>query len=95
MKWMVRDLDISEVKIRRIFREGKLKALVSITIGSDFAVHDIKIVDSGSRLLVVMPNRKDTSGRHMDIAHPISPEARQQLETAVLSGYEEKLLQQQ
>lgn len=84
-------MDISEVKIRRIFREGKLKALVSITVGEDFAVHDIKIVDSGAKLLVVMPNRKDTSGRHMDIAHPISPAARSQLETAVLNSYEEKL----
>lgn len=80
-------MNITDVRIRRTYPDARLKALVSITIESDFAVHDIKVIEGPTRLFVAMPSRKDESGSFRDIVHPITPEARQQIETAILEKY--------
>ena len=70
-------MDISDIKIRKTIAEGRLRAIVSITLEDTLAVHDIKIVQGDERLFVAMPSRKDDNGVFRDIVHPISPSARQ------------------
>lgn len=80
-------MDISDIKIRKTITEGRLRAIVSITIEDTLAVHDIKIVQGDERLFVAMPSRKDESGVFRDIVHPISPSARQLIEDQILDAY--------
>jgi stage V sporulation protein G len=85
---------ITDVKIRKIFTEGKIRAVVSIIIGGDFAVHDLKVIEGVERLFVAMPNRRSEDGRFQDIVHPISTEARAELETIILDKYNEAIQEQ-
>lgn len=82
-------MTITDVKIRRVFEnpEAKVKAIVSIVVDDEFAIHDLKIVDGVERLFVAMPNRRSESRNFQDIAHPISKEARSKIEEAVLNEY--------
>lgn len=84
-------MEITDIKIRKIITESHLKAVVSITLDNQLAVHDIKVVQGNSRLFVAMPSRKDENGVFRDIVHPISPEARQMLESQILDAYERHL----
>ncbi|MBE6845167.1 MAG: septation protein SpoVG [Ruminococcus sp.] len=80
-------MNISDIKIRKTISEGRLRAIVSITIEDTLAVHDIKIVQGDERLFVAMPSRKDENGVFRDIVHPISPAARQLVEDQILDAY--------
>lgn len=80
-------MDISDIKIRKTITEGRLRAIVSITLDDTLAVHDIKIVQGDDRLFVAMPSRKDENGVFRDIVHPISPSARKYVEEQVLDAY--------
>ena len=82
-------MNITDIKIRKIFTEGKVRAVVSIILDGDFAVHDLKVIEGVERLFVAMPNRRSEDGRFQDIVHPISTEARTQLEEIVLLKYKE------
>ncbi len=84
-------MEITDVKIRKLIAEGRLKAIVSVTIDNMIAVHDIKIVQGEERLFAAMPSRKDENGIFRDIVHPITAEARKELENAVLDAYERQL----
>lgn len=84
-------MNITEIKVRRIYNEGRLRALVSVTIDNDIAVHDIKVIEGPERFFVAMPSRKDENGTFRDIVHPISVEARKQLEDAVLKEYHSRV----
>lgn len=84
-------MEITDIKIRKIISEGRLRAVISITLDEQLAVHDIKVVQGDERLFVAMPSRKDESGVFRDIVHPISPEAREMLETNILDAYERHL----
>ena len=84
-------MEITDVKIRKIMSEGRLRAVVSITIDEMFAVHDIKVVQGDERLFVAMPSRKDENGVFRDIVHPISPSARKLFEETILEAYHEQL----
>lgn len=84
-------MEITDIKIRKIISEGRLRAVISITLDDQLAVHDIKVVQGDERLFVAMPSRKDESGVFRDIVHPISPEAREMLETNILDAYERHL----
>lgn len=84
-------VNITDIRIRRTYQDTRLKALVSVTMDSDFAVHDIKVIEGPERLFVAMPSRKDDNGVFRDIAHPITPEARQHIEQKILSAYHEYL----
>lgn len=80
-------MNITDVRIRKTYSDARLKALVSVTLDEDFAVHDIKVIEGPSRLFVAMPSRKDESGSFRDIVHPITPEARQMIENTILERY--------
>jgi stage V sporulation protein G len=80
-------LEITEVKIRRVLDEPKLKALVSIVISDAIAVHDIKIIQGTDRLFVVMPSKKEPSGFFRNIIHPLNSETRNLLEDTIVSAY--------
>lgn len=84
-------MQITEVKIRKIFDENVLKAIVSVTFDGCFTVHDIKIVYANSKHFIVMPNKKTKDGRISDIAHPINKEFRDILEKEVLEQYNKAL----
>ena len=84
-------MEITDVKIRKILSEGRLRAVVSVTIDDMFAVHDIKVVQGDERLFVAMPSRKDENGVFRDIVHPISPSARKLFEETILEAYSEQL----
>jgi stage V sporulation protein G len=86
-------MQITDVKIRKILNEGKMKAIVSITFENAFVVHDIKVVEGKAGLFVAMPSRRVPNGDFRDVAHPITPEARKQLEEAVLGAYNSALEQ--
>lgn len=81
-------MEITDIKIRRIVTEGRLRAVVSVTIDNMLAVHDIKVVQGDERLFVAMPSRKDEGGAFRDIVHPISAPARNMLEEQVLDAYQ-------
>lgn len=84
-------MEITDIKIRRIVTEGRLRAVVSVTIDNMLAVHDIKIVQGDERLFVAMPSRKDENGVFRDIVHPISGTSRKLLENEILDAYQRHL----
>ena len=84
-------MEVTEVKVRRIFKTGPMKAVVSITFDGELALHDVKVVSSGEKTFVVMPAKKNQNGEFRDIVHPINSRTRSAIETAVLSAYEEYL----
>lgn len=84
-------MEITDLKIRKMMTEGRLRAIVSITLDQMVAIHDIKVVQGEERLFVAMPSRKDESGVFRDVVHPISPEARQYLEEHILGAYNRQL----
>lgn len=81
-------MNITEIKIRRIYNEGRLRALVSVTIDGDLAVHDIKVIEGPERFFVAMPSRKEENGVFRDVVHPITADSRKKLETAILDEYQ-------
>ncbi|MCR5673445.1 MAG: septation regulator SpoVG [Lachnospiraceae bacterium] len=81
-------MNITDVRIRKITKEGNMKAVASVTLDNEFAIHDIKIIEGEKGLFMAMPSRKTPEGEYRDIAHPISHEAREMLQKAVLEGYE-------
>ena len=88
-------MQITDMKIRKMMTEGRLRAIVSITLDGMLAVHDIKVVQGEERLFVAMPSRKDEAGIFRDIVHPISPESRQYLESQILDAYAAQLASMQ
>ncbi len=84
-------MEITDLKIRKMMTDGRLRAIVSITLDQMLAVHDIKVVQGETRLFVAMPSRKDEGGIFRDIVHPISAQARQYLENQILEAYQEQL----
>ena len=84
-------MEITDVKIRKIMADGRLRAVVSVTIDDVFAVHDIKVVQGDERIFVAMPSRKDENGVFRDIVHPISAAARKLFEETILEAYERQL----
>ena len=82
-------MEISDIRVRRILQEGRLRAVVSLTIDNAVALHDIKVVQGEERLFVAMHSRRDETGAYRDIVHPISADARKQIEARILEAYEE------
>ena len=80
-------MNITDVKIRKTYKDSKLLALVSITIDEAIAIHDIKIIQGPERIFVAMPSRKEENGTYRDIVHPIVASARQYIEDAIISKY--------
>lgn len=80
---------ITDVKIRKVFSEGPMLAIASVTLEDVFVIHDVKVIFANDRHFIVMPSRKNGDGSYRDIAHPITASFRAELESAVLSAYEE------
>ena len=87
-------MQITDIKIRKLFDEGPMKAVVSVTFDSQLAVHDIKVINARERLFIVMPSRQNPDGTYRDIVHPINAQFRATLEEAVIRAYEEELAAQ-
>ena len=86
-------MNITDVRIRKVSDEGKMKAIVSITFDDEFVVHDIKIIEGQNGLFVAMPSRKLGEGDFRDIAHPLLSETRNKIKNAIFAEYE-KILQE-
>ena len=84
-------MNITDVRIRKVEKEGKMKAVVSITIDNEFAVHDIKIIEGEKGLFIAMPSRKASDGEYRDIAHPINSGTREKIQKMILDKYDEVL----
>ncbi len=82
-------MKITDVRIRKVAKEGKMKAVVSITIDEEFVVHDIKVIEGGKGLFIAMPSRRASDGEYRDIAHPINSATRDFIQTMILEKYEE------
>ena len=86
-------MQITDVRVRKVAKEGKLKAVVSITMDDEFVVHDIKVIEGQNGLFIAMPSRKTPDGDFKDIAHPINTETREKIQTSILEAYEKAKLE--
>ncbi len=84
-------MDITDIRVRRMTAEGKMKAVVSVTFDNAIVIHDIKVIEAQEKLFIAMPSRKTPEGVFKDIAHPINAEMRDALQKAILQKYEETL----
>lgn len=84
-------MEITDVRIRKLTQDGKMKAIVSVTFNDEFVVHDIKIIEGQNGLFVAMPSRKMADGEFRDIAHPINAETRKMIQQLVFEEYEKNL----
>lgn len=81
-------MQITDVRVRKVTKEGKMKAIVSITLDNEFVVHDIKVIEGQNGLFIAMPSRKTPDGEFKDIAHPINTDTREKIQLAILKAYE-------
>ena len=86
-------MNITDVRVRKVARNGKMKAVVSITIDDVFVVHDIKVIEGEKGLFIAMPSRKAADGDYRDIAHPINQSVRERIQSMILDKYEKALLE--
>lgn len=84
-------MQITDVRVRKITKEGKMKAIVSITLDDEFVVHDIKVIEGEKGLFIAMPSKKATDGEYRDIAHPINSNTREGIQKIILEHYERAL----
>ena len=84
-------MQITDVRIRKVEKEGKMKAVVSITIDEEFVVHDIKIIEGEKGLFIAMPSRKAADGEYRDIAYPINSDTRDRIQKLILEKYQETM----
>jgi len=81
-------VQITDVRLRRVNSDGRMKAIASITIDNEFVVHDIRVIDGNNGMFVAMPSKRTPDGEFRDIAHPISSATREKIQAAVLAEYE-------
>ena len=86
-------MQVTDVRVRRVEKEGKMKAIVSITLDNEFVIHDIKVIEGEKGLFIAMPRRTEASGDRGDIAHPINSGTREMIQTIILDKYESTLLE--
>ena len=82
---------ITDIKVRKLFDEGPMKAIVSVTFDGQLAVHDIKVINAREKYFIVMPSRKNPDNTYRDIVHPINAQFRAALEEAVIDAYNKEL----
>ena len=82
-------MEVTDVRVRKVDKEGKMKAIVSITFDEEFVIHDIKVIEGEKGLFIAMPSRKTTDGEYRDIAHPIRATTRELLQQTILEKYQE------
>ncbi len=88
-------MTITDVWVRKITKEGKLKAIVSITLDNEFVVHDIKVIEGEKGLFIAMPSKKSADGEYRDIAHPINSSTREMIQSIILDRYQKSLLEEE
>ena len=86
-------MKITDVRIRKVVKDGKMKAVVSITLDGEFVVHDIKVIEGEKGLFIAMPSRKASDGEYRDIAHPINSSTRDTIQMTILEKYQESLVE--
>lgn len=86
-------MQITDVRVRKITKEGKMKAVVSITLDDEFVVHDIKVIEGDKGLFIAMPSKKAADGEYRDIAHPINSSTRESIQRVILDSYERAALE--
>ena len=86
-------MQITDVRVRKVTKEGKLKAVVSITMDDEFVVHDIKVIEGEKGLFIAMPSRKAADGEYRDTAHPINSSTREKMQKLILEKYEAAMLE--
>lgn len=86
-------MTITDVRIRKIASDGKMKAIVSVTFDNEFVVHDIKVIEGQNGLFIAMPSRKTPDGEFKDIAHPINTDTREKIQASILEAYEKAKLE--
>ena len=86
-------MQVTDVRVRRVEKEGKMKAIVSITMDYEFVVHDIKVIEGVKGLFIAMPSRRAADGEYRDIAHPINSDTREMIQNIILDKYEMTLLE--
>ena len=86
-------MQITDVRVRKITKVGKMRAIVSITIDDEFVIHDIKVIEGEKGLFIAMPSKKATDGEYRDIAHPINSVTRENIQRIILESYEKALLE--
>lgn len=84
-------MEITDIRLKKVTKEGKMKAIVSITLDNEFAVHDIKVIEGEKGLFIAMPSRKAADGDYRDIVHPINQNTRERIQSLVLAEYEKAL----
>ena len=84
-------MQITDVRVRKVTKEGKMRAVVSITIDNEFVVHDIKVIEGEKGLFIAMPSRKASDGEYRDIAHPINSGTRDRIQSTILEKYKQAL----
>ena len=84
-------MQVTDIRVRGVEKEGQMKAVVSITIDNEFVVHDIKVIQGDKGVFIAMPSRKAADGEYRDIAHPINTETRERLQRMILEKYQESL----
>ena len=84
----MKNMEITDIRIKKVASEGKMKAVASVTFDNAFAVHDVKVIEGPEKLFVAMPSRRTTDGEYRDIAHPINSDMRNMLEGEVLAAYD-------
>ena len=88
-------MTITDVWVRKITKEGKLRAIVSITLDNEFVVHDIKVIEGEKGLFIAMPSKKTSDGEFRDIAHPINSSTRENIQSVILEKYQESLAEEE
>lgn len=84
-------MQITDVRIRKVNKDGKMKAIVSITLDDEFVVHDIKVIEGDKGLFIAMPSRKTADGEFRDIAHPINSATRDKIQAIILEKYNQEI----
>lgn len=87
-------MNVTDVRLRVMNNESKMKAVASITIDGCFAIHDIKVIDGDNGLFIAMPSKKDDSGTYRDICHPINSETRQMIQDMIIQKYQQILAEE-
>lgn len=88
-------MQITDVRVRKLTKEGKMRAVVSVTFDNEFVVHDIKVIEGDKGLFIAMPSKKATDGEYRDIAHPINSETRDKLQQVILERFEQIMAEEE
>ena len=84
-------MNITDVRVRKVEKDGQMKAVVSITIDQEFVIHDIKVIEGDRGLFIAMPSKRTADGEFRDIAHPINSDTRENIQKIILESYEKSL----